>query len=93
MLVLTGKVVDLSTREAGSPGSTWVEHLIHVLEGRRVHDVKVGKDFGDAPEVGDEVALEVYPRLFVTKAGAPGVQYTAVGRCEAGVLPGLRAVG
>jgi hypothetical protein len=94
MIVLTGRVVDVTKRQAGAPGNEWTEDVVHVLDGRRVIDVKAGRDFGSLPAIGEDVALNVWLRPYVTKAGAAGVGFTATGRVDVDAETGtpLRAV-
>lgn len=88
MIVLSGRVVDVTQRTAGPQGGQqWTEDVVHVLDGRRVIDVKAGRDFGPLPAIGEDVALDVWLRPYVTKAGGAGIGFTASGRVDAGTAP------
>jgi hypothetical protein len=87
MIVLTGRVVDVTTREAGPEGNRWTEQVVHVLDGRRVIDVKAGRDFGPLPAIGEDVALSVWLRPYVTRNGTPGIGFTGEGPAETVMAP------
>ena len=78
MLLITGNVVDVTTRHVDHGGGFDVTTL-HLLLGRRVERIDLGKTFrGDVPAKGDEVALEVSIRAYPRSGGtAAGYDFTA----------------
>jgi hypothetical protein len=77
-LIITGTLVDVSERNVTpdpSKGHTWaafVERQLHVLDGRSVHHISVGKDFrGDVASMkqGQQVALQVSIRCYPKNNG------------------------
>ena len=73
-LIMTGTLIDVTERHVvpnPAKGHTWaafVERTLHVLDGRRVHRIRLGKDFrGDVAtltkhqEVALQVSVQAYP--------------------------------
>jgi hypothetical protein len=79
MLLITGEIERVTTREAGNPGNTWTETTLVVRDWGQTLYATVGKDFGPVPVEGDRVALEVSVRSYVSRkrAGEAGHGYTA----------------
>jgi len=72
MLLITGTVVDVSSRHVDHGGGFDVT-TVHLLTGRRVERIDLGKSFrGDVPAKADEVALEVSVRAYPRAGGTAG---------------------
>ncbi|XAG93430.1 putative ssDNA-binding protein [Propionibacterium phage Philemon] len=82
MIILCGTVADTSVRHVEPEDRPPFDvHLVHILMGRWVDAVALAKDFqGDAPGLGEVVALEVIATPFARRKGGAGIQYTALRR-------------
>jgi len=80
MLLITGEVERVQTREAGLPGNTWTETTLVVRDWGQTLYATITRDFGPLPEPGTRVALDVAVRPYVRKDGTAGHGYTAFRR-------------
>lgn len=72
MLLITGEVRDVTTREVTPANSApFSVTTVHVLEQRSVTRVDLARDFrGQPPTIGEHVAYEVSPRAYVSNGKA-----------------------
>lgn len=94
MLTLTGRVTRVTKREV-SAGPTWdafTETTLQVADwGSTVYVTVAGSFDGDLPDEGQDVALRVMVKPYVTKKdNRPGYSLTALGLAEAAAPSGLR---
>jgi hypothetical protein len=82
MLLVTGVCDRIQEREAGRAPDTWIEKTIVVRDWGQTLYCTVARDFGELPESGESVALDVSVKSYVSKKDptTAGHQYTAFRR-------------
>lgn len=90
MLQLLGRVERVSTTpRPDGHGGTFDAVTIVVIGWGATFYVEPNRDFGDIPEAGEDVILEVAPRPYVRKDGSAGVGWRGVRNATA--TAGVRA--
>jgi hypothetical protein len=82
MLLVTGKIERVQTRQAGREPETWTEHTLVVRDWGQTLYVTAAKDFVESglPNEGEMVALDVSVRSYLGRDNKPGHGYTAFRR-------------
>lgn len=89
-MILAGEVLGVEQRSGGNGETAFSYVNVHVLEGIKVHQARIGRDFGpNTPRAGERLVAEVEVSAFQRRNGGAGIQVTLVRRVDESVIRSL----
>jgi hypothetical protein len=93
-MLLIGQVLKVGSRQGvTADGSPWQSTDVHILDGVKVHEARLGREFPvtDTPRPGETVAMVVEVSAFKRKNGASEVSVTLLRPADAADLDAVLA--